>query len=144
MGLAALLLACPTGLIAQQAPAPPPAAPAQAPVVGPAPAQGQPAADGGAIHLLAGRSQILTTDFDIKSVTLTNPAIADATALSPRELLIDGKAPGTISLFVLGDVRRVHYELIVEPGVTVLSNLASPCSSSAFVSCSPAKTSRLG
>ena len=117
MGLAALLLACPTGLVAQQAPAPVAPPP---PVVGPAPAPGQPAIDGGSLHLLAGRSQILTTDFDIKSVTLTNPAIADATALSPRELLIDGKSAGTISMFVLGDTRRMHYELVVEPGVTVL------------------------
>jgi len=116
MGLAALMFLGAPGLVAQQAPAPaPPAAPAAVPAAAP-----QGATDAGALHLLAGRSTIVTTDFDIKSVTLTNPSIADATALSPRELLIDGKAPGTISMFIIGDTRRLQYELVIEPGVTVL------------------------
>ena len=33
---------------------------------------------------------------------MTNPAIADAIVVQPREILIDGKAPGTISLIVWG------------------------------------------
>ena len=118
IGLAALVLVGTSRLAAQQPP--------QAPTGRPRRQRrsrrpsGQAATEGGPIRLLAGRSMILTTDFDLKQVTLTNPAVADATALSARELLIDGKAPGTISLFAIGDIRRVHYELIVEPGVTVL------------------------
>lgn len=76
--------------------------------------------DGGRVRLLAGRSRVLSTNFDIRRMSLTNPAVADATAVSPRELLIDGKAAGTISLILWGDTTRVHYELIVEPGVTTL------------------------
>ena len=42
------------------------------------------------------------TDFDITRIAVTNPAIADAVVVQPREMLVDGKAPGTISLIVWG------------------------------------------
>jgi pilus assembly protein CpaC len=63
---------------------------------------------------------VLGTEFDIRRMSITNPAVADARAVSPRELLIDGKAAGTISLIVWGDAVRVHYELVVEPAITTL------------------------
>jgi pilus assembly protein CpaC len=76
--------------------------------------------DGGRLRIIAGRSTVVTTDFDVRRISITNPEVSDATVVSPRELLVDGKAPGTISLIVWGDTRRVHYELVVEPAVTVL------------------------
>jgi pilus assembly protein CpaC len=72
------------------------------------------------IHITAGRSSVLNTDFDVTRIAVTNPAIADATVVQPREVLIDGKAPGTISLIVWGDTRRAQYDLVIEPGVTAL------------------------
>jgi pilus assembly protein CpaC len=63
---------------------------------------------------------VLTTDFDIKRVAITDPAVANGTAVTPRDLLIDGKAPGTISLIVWGDTRRLQYDLVIEPAVTTL------------------------
>jgi pilus assembly protein CpaC len=73
-------------------------------------------------HLImtAGRSMVLTTKFDITRLAITDPTIADATAVSARELLIDGKLPGTISLIVWGDGQRVQYDLEVDPGITTL------------------------
>ena len=62
-----------------------------------------PAADYPKVVLTAGRSTVLATDFDITRLAVTNPAMADATVVQPREVLIDGKAPGTISLIVWGD-----------------------------------------
>ena len=56
-----------------------------------------------ASSLTAGRSTVLTTDFDITRIAVTNPAVADAIVVQPREMLIDGKAPGTVSLIVWGD-----------------------------------------
>jgi pilus assembly protein CpaC len=76
--------------------------------------------DGGRLRLLAGRSTVLTTTFDIRRLKITNAEVADAMAVSPRELVIDGKTAGTISLIVWGDATRVHYELVVEPAVTTL------------------------
>ena len=36
---------------------------------------------------------VLTPDFDVTRIAITNPAVADAIVVQPREILIDGKAP---------------------------------------------------
>jgi pilus assembly protein CpaC len=72
------------------------------------------------VSLTAGRSTVLTTDFNISRIAITNPAVADATVVQPREILIDGKAPGTISLIVWGADTRTQYDLVVEQPVTAL------------------------
>jgi hypothetical protein len=68
---------------------------AQAPAAAPAAAQtaSQPPASAPAmerINLTAGRSTVLTTDFDITRIAVTNPAVADATVVAARE---DGSLP---------------------------------------------------
>ena len=70
--------------------------------------------------LTAGRSMVLSTDFDIARIAVTNPVVADAQAVEPRELLIDGIAPGTISLILWGPATRIQYDLVVEAPVTTL------------------------
>ena len=75
-----------------------------------APAFGNPAAvtarDGGmlaaptSVQLLVGRSTIIDIGSTIARVSLTVPDVADAMVTSPGQLLIHGKAPGTISMFV--------------------------------------------
>src|SRR5262245_3432084 len=72
------------------------------------------------VPLTAGRSTVLMTDFDITRVAVTDPAIADATVVQPREILVDGKMPGTVSLIVWGAAERRQYDLVVEPGVSTL------------------------
>ncbi|HET9832105.1 MAG TPA: type II and III secretion system protein family protein [Vicinamibacterales bacterium] len=72
------------------------------------------------VQVTAGHSVVLATDFDVTRIAVTNPAIADANVVTPREILIDGKTSGTISLIVWGDGRRVQYELVVQPAVTTL------------------------
>jgi pilus assembly protein CpaC len=72
------------------------------------------------ITLTAGRSTVLTTDFDVTRIAVTNPAIADAVVVEPHEVLIDGKAPGTVSLIIWGAERRVQYDVVVDPGVSPL------------------------
>lgn len=74
-----------------------------------------------AVNLTAGRSTVLTTDFDITRIAVTNPAVADATVVQPREILIDGKTAGTITLIVWGaGNRRLQYDLVVAPAITQL------------------------
>ncbi len=92
--------------------------PPQVPTITPNAVQNE--TDGGRMRLLAGRSMVLNTGFDIRRLAITNPTVADGTVVSPRELLIDGKVAGTISLILWGDAVRVHYELVVEPAVTTL------------------------
>ena len=72
------------------------------------------------ISITAGRSTILSTDFDVTRIAVTNPEIADATVVQPREILVDGKAAGTISLILWGDNTRVQYDIVVEQPVTAL------------------------
>jgi pilus assembly protein CpaC len=72
------------------------------------------------IELTAGRSTVLDTDFDIMRIAVTNPAVADAVVVAPREILIDGKSNGTISLIVWGSGQRMQYDLVVEQGVSIL------------------------
>src|SRR6476619_3491173 len=72
------------------------------------------------VQLTAGRSTVVATDFDVTRIAVTNPAIADAVVVAPREILIDGKSPGTISLIVWGNGTRVQYDLIVEQPVSTL------------------------
>lgn len=90
------------------------------------PAAGAPAQAGAAaagferVPLTAGRSTVLATDFDITRIAITNPAVADAVVVQPREILIDGKTAGTVSLIIWGTGRRAQYDVVVEPGVTTL------------------------
>ena len=58
------------------------------------------AVSGSEIDLMVGRSTVLNIGAPIARVSLTVPDIADAMVTSPAQLLVHGKAPGTISLFV--------------------------------------------
>ncbi|HZR24092.1 MAG TPA: pilus assembly protein N-terminal domain-containing protein [Vicinamibacterales bacterium] len=67
------------------------------------------------VRLMVGRSAIVSVGSPIARVSLTTPDIADALVTSPTELLINGKTPGTISMFVwdrAGSIKR--YEVIVQ------------------------------
>jgi len=72
------------------------------------------------ITLTAGRSRVLLTTYDVTRIAVTNPAIADAVVVQPREVLIDAKAPGIISLIIWGESTRVQYDVAVEPGQSTL------------------------
>ena len=72
------------------------------------------------VALTVGRSTVLNTDFDVSRIAVTNPTVADAVVVAPREILIDGKGPGTVSLIVWGPTQRTQYDIVVEPGISVL------------------------
>jgi pilus assembly protein CpaC len=118
--VAALLTAtgAPAAIVDAQSPAVATAGASQP--AAPAAATPQPAADGGTLLLTAGRSMVLTVAFDITRIAITDPKIADAVAVQDREVLIDGKSPGTVSLIVWGAGRRTQYDVLVDPGVTTL------------------------
>ncbi len=63
---------------------------------------------------------MLRTDFEIIRIAVTNPVVADAVVVQAREILVDGKSPGTVSLIVWSTDSRKHYDLVVEPAVTTL------------------------
>ena len=73
------------------------------------------------IVLLAGRSLPLSTEFDVKGYSINDPEVADLIVKGPRELLLNGKKPGTISMIIWGDGgTRIHHEVAVVNAVTPL------------------------
>ena len=72
------------------------------------------------VVVTSGRSTVVPTDFDVTRIAITNPEIADAVVVQPREILVDGKKAGTVSLIVWGADQRRQLDIVVEPGVTTL------------------------
>ena len=67
------------------------------------------------VALLVGRSTVIDVGAPIARVSLTSADIADALVTSPSQLLVNGKTPGTISMFVwerAGALKR--YEIAVQ------------------------------
>jgi pilus assembly protein CpaC len=74
------------------------------------------------IDLLVGRSTILNVGAPIARVSLTVPDVADAMVTAPQQLLIHGKTPGTISLFVWDRAGGIKtYEVNVRRDIKQLS-----------------------
>lgn len=101
--------ACSAGLHAQSAPAVPEAGQPQTIAVG-----------FEQIRLRVGRSHVMMADFDVTRIAVTNPVIADATRVAPREVLIDGKGPGITSLILWGGGQRLQYDVVVDSGAPPL------------------------
>ena len=72
------------------------------------------------VVLTSGRSTVVATDFDVTRIAITNPEIADAVVVQPREILVDGKKSGTVSLIIWGAQTRRQYDVVVEPSITAL------------------------
>ena len=86
----------------------------------PAPAAATPRPQYERVVVTAGRSTVVPTDFDVTRIAITNPEIADAVVVQPREILVDGKKAGTVSLIVWGADTRRQYDIVVEPAITAL------------------------
>ena len=52
------------------------------------------------LHLLVGRSLVITSPTKIKRVSLADPTIAEAIVVSPFQVLVNGKTPGGVSLLL--------------------------------------------
>ena len=73
------------------------------------------------VTLLVGRSTVVNVDRPISRVSLTSADVADALVTSSNQLLVNGKAPGTISMFVWersGGMRR--FEVTVNRDMVAL------------------------
>ena len=80
-------------------------------------------ASANSIDLLVGRSTILNVNAPISRLSLTVPDIADAMVTTSQQVLIHGKNPGTISLFVWDKAGTIHtYEVSVRRDLSVLAN----------------------
>ena len=78
--------------------------------------------DPNAVRLTVGRSTLVDIGQPISRVSLTKADVADALVTSPNQLLVHGKLPGAISMFVWnrgGSVKR--YEIVVERDLDALN-----------------------
>src|SRR5207302_447057 len=132
--LAITCLLCSAVAGQQQQPAPPPpvqAAPAATtPVQPPEPAQAQipsansqaPQAEGqGAapLRVMVGKSMLINTAERLKRVSVTDPNVADALVVTPTQMLVDGRAPGEVSLLIWDELERSRsFDLRVDVDVS--------------------------
>jgi pilus assembly protein CpaC len=110
-----LLVGAASGMPQEQ----PPAVPA------PTPVQGEQTIDTEApqaLHLLVGRSLVITSPARIKRVSLADPNIAEAIVVSPTQVLVNGKVPGGVSLLIWDETDQSQaFEVSVDIDVLGLS-----------------------
>ena len=76
----------------------------------------------GSVRLLVGRSAIVDTGSPIARISLTSAEIADAMVTQPNQLLIQGKLPGTITMFVWNRAGAMsRYDVVVERDLSTLA-----------------------
>jgi len=125
MFFVAVSLAAPAVMMAQAQPAASTQAPAATPAVQeptPAANQAQDSSEPQALHLLVGRSLVITSPSRIKRVSLADPDIAEALVVSPTQVLVNGKKPGGVSLLVWDETDQSQaFEVSVDIDVLGLS-----------------------
>src|SRR5689334_24491270 len=124
MFFVAVSLAAPAVMTAQAQPAASTQAPATAPAQEPTPAanQAQDSSEPQVLHLLVGRSLVITSPARIKRVSLADPDIAEALVVSPTQVLVNGKKPGGVSLLVWDETDQSQaFEVSVDIDVLGLS-----------------------
>jgi len=98
LSLGATLLFVTTNVLAVAQQVPPPAQQESTPVK--SMDQPQESESAQTLHLLVGRSLVITSPSRIKRVSLADPAVAEALVVSPTQVLVNGKTPGGVSLLI--------------------------------------------
>jgi pilus assembly protein CpaC len=106
-------------LVSAQQPAAAPGSSAQQPQnVNSAPESNEPQT----LHLLVGRSLVISSPTRIKRVSLADPDIAEAIVVSPTQVLVNGRKPGGVSLMLWDEADQSQaFELSVDIDVLGLS-----------------------
>lgn len=74
------------------------------------------------LHLLVGRSLVITSPTRVKRVSIADPNIADAIVISPYQVLLNGKAPGGVSLVIWDESDQSQtFEIFVDLDILGLS-----------------------
>src|SRR6202521_3640752 len=108
----------------QDTPAMPPPNPAtmQSPPAT-APAAGQTVTAGAApLRVMVGKSLLINTTERLKRVSVTDPTVADALVVTPTQVLVNGLAPGEVSLLIWDELERSRsFDLRVDVDITAAS-----------------------
>jgi len=102
-------------------PPPNPAATQSSPAT--APATGQNEAPGAApLRVMVGKSLLINTTERLKRVSVTDPTVADALVVTPTQVLVNGLAPGEVSLLIWDELERNRsFDLRVDVDITAAS-----------------------
>ena len=74
------------------------------------------------LHLLVGRSLVISSPARIKRVSLADPEIAEAIVVSPTQVLVNGKKPGGVSLLLWDELDQSQsFEVSVDIDVLSLT-----------------------
>src|SRR5215471_13617924 len=100
----------------------PAAAPAATPPVQQSASSVQETGEPQTLHLLVGRSLVISSPTRIKRVSLADPEIAEALVVSPTQVLVNGRKPGGVSLMVWDEADQSQaFEVSVDIDVLGLS-----------------------
>jgi len=108
---------------AQSQPATPPPATVQPAAQAPVPVTQAAEQEGPqTLHLLVGRSIVISSPARIKRVSLADPNIAEAIVVSPTQVLVNGRTPGGVSLIIWDESDQSQsFEVSVDIDVLGLS-----------------------
>jgi pilus assembly protein CpaC len=111
----------------QNTPPPSAAAPAATPpaVMPPAPSstaslppQNEPAASA-PLRVMVGKSLLINTTERLRRISVTDPDIADASVITPTQILVHGRSPGEVSLMIWDELERSRtFDLRVDVDVS--------------------------
>ncbi|MGH9771434.1 MAG: type II and III secretion system protein family protein [Candidatus Acidiferrales bacterium] len=74
------------------------------------------------LHLMVGRSLVITSPARIRRVSVADPSIIDAVVVTPYQVLVNGKAPGGVSLLLWDDSNQSQaFEVSVDIDILSLS-----------------------
>jgi len=122
MFMAGLLFTAQTARAQQPIPAQAAISPAQTPVQALAP-QSEPTNTEQSLHLLVGRSLVISSPTRIKRISIADPNIAETVAISPYQVLVNGKAPGGTSLLIWDEEDRSQdFEVSVDIDIEALTS----------------------
>jgi pilus assembly protein CpaC len=92
-----------------QAPAPPAGSTVNAPE----------AANAAPLRVMVGKSILINTTERLRRVSVTDPSVADALVVTPTQVLVNGLAPGEISLLIWDELERSRsFDLRVDVDIT--------------------------
>src|SRR5262252_10176480 len=79
----------------------------------------QPGPGAAPLRVMVGKSLLINTTERLKRVSVTDPSVADALVVTPNQVLVNGLAPGEISLLLWDELERSQsFDLRVDVDIT--------------------------
>jgi pilus assembly protein CpaC len=87
------------------------------------PAQSQQSQASAPLRVMVGKSLLINTTERLKRISVTDPAIAYATVITPTQVLVHGRAPGEVSLLIWDELERSRsFDLRVDVDVSAAAD----------------------